>query len=360
MTFHFEYIFIALIICFFIFALKTDNQNWKDRAEEILVTAALVGCLASIAVALFHFDPSNPIESITSFLGDIRFGFIMSLTGLACKLAMGFANGLRKKLTHADVNLGHIQDTLLENQLRQIQQFDRLNTTLEDFSKRLAEDSTKAIVEALENVVKDFNKNLTEQFGENFKQLNSAVTDLVVWQKQYKDELNLLQEKNSQITQNLGSVSEHLINISKGLDTLSGSAKNYTDKSELIDKLTSNLEKQYGLLVQGQETLTKTLASYEALPPAVNQKISEMISKLEGGADLLTKTITDGQEKSTGATVKATEELKNNLILLDKQIKSNLDSTMNKFGQQLADIIENLALQMSDVKQRLAQFEQKQ
>ncbi len=360
MIFHFEYIFIALIISFFIFALKTDNQNWKDRAEEILVTAALVGCLASIAVALFHFNPSNPIESITSFLGDIRFGFIMSLTGLACKLAMGFANGLRKKLTHADVNLGHIQDTLLENQTRQIQQFDRLNTTLEDFSKRLAEDSTKAIVEALENVVKDFNKNLTEQFGENFKQLNTAVTDLVVWQKQYKDELTILQEKNSQITHNLGAISEHLINISNGLDILSGSAKNFTDKSELIDQLTSNLEKQYNLLVQGQETLTKTLASYEALPPTVNQKISEMIGKLEGGADLLTKTITDGQEKSTGATVKATEELKNNLILLDKQIKSNLDSTMSKFGQQLADIIENLALQMSDVKQRLAQFEQKQ
>ncbi len=360
MTFHFEYIFIALILVFFVFAIKTDNQNWKDRAEEILVTAALVGCLASIAIALFRFDPSNPIDSITLFLGDIRFGFIMSLTGLACKLAMGFANGLRKKITHADINLGHIQDTLLENQTKQIQQFDRLNTTLEDFSKRMAEDSTKAIVEALENVVKDFNKNLTEQFGENFKQLNLAVTDLVVWQKQYKEELTTLQLKNSEISKSLQETSNHLISISNGLETLAGSAKNFTEKSELIDRLTSNLEKQYDLLVRGQDALTKTLASYEALPPEVNQKISEMISKLEEGSNLLTKTITDGQERSTGATVKATEELKNNLILLDKQIKSNLDSTMNKFGQQLADIIENLALQMSDVKQRLAQFEQRQ
>lgn len=359
MTFHFEYLFVAAIIGFFIFALKTKNQNWNDRAEEILVTAALVGCLMSIAIALFHFDPSNPIESITAFLGDIRFGFIMSLTGLACKLAMGVANGLRKKITHADVNLGHIQDTLLENQIRQIQQFDKLNTTLEDFSKRLSEDSTKAIVQALENVVKDFNKNLTEQFGENFKQLNSAVTDLVIWQKQYKDELSVLQEKNSQITANLSTVSDRLINISNSLDALSGSAKNFTEKSEKVDALATNLEKQYSLLVEGQETLTKTLAAYEKLPSEVNQKISEMISKLENGSELLTKTITDGQEKSTGATVKATEELKNNLILLDKQIKSNLDSTMNKFGQQLADIIENLALQMSDVKQRLSQFEQR-
>ena len=350
----YEYIFAGAIVGFFFFALITKNQNWKDRAEEVLVTAALVGCLASISIALFHFDPSNPIDSITAFLGDIRFGFILSLTGLGCKLAMGIANGLRKTLTHADINLGHIQDTLLGNQTRQIEQFDRLNKTLEDFAKRLAEDSTKAIVTALETVVKDFNKNLTEQFGENFKQLNLAVGDLVVWQRQYKDELNTLQQKNSQITESLGNATQHLLEISKSLDQLSGSATNFTQKSEQLTVLIYELEKQYSLIVLGQESLTKTLSAYEGLPPAVNQKIESMITQLQDGANNLTKTVTEGQEKATGATVKATEELKNNLVSLDKQIKSNLDSTMNRFGQQLADIIENMALQISDIKQRLS------
>lgn len=350
----YEYIFAGAIVGFFLFALITKNQNWKDRAEEVLVTAALVGCLASISIALFHFDPSNPIDSITAFLGDIRFGFILSLTGLGCKLAMGIANGLRKTLTHADINLGHIQDTLLGNQTRQIEQFDRLNKTLDDFAKRLAEDSTKAIVAALESVVKDFNKNLTEQFGENFKQLNLAVGDLVVWQRQYKDELNTLQQKNSQITESLGNATQHLLEISKSLDQLSGSATNFTQKSEQLTTLIYELEKQYALIVQGQESLTKTLSAYEGLPPAVNQKIESMITQLQDGATNLTKTVNEGQEKATGATIKATEELKNNLVSLDKQIKSNLDSTMNRFGQQLADIIENMALQISDIKQRLS------
>ena len=58
-----------------------------------------------------------------------------------------------------------IIDTLLGNQLRQIEQFDKLNKTLEDFAKRLAEDSTKAIVQALEHVVKDFNKNCPSFFS---------------------------------------------------------------------------------------------------------------------------------------------------------------------------------------------------
>lgn len=350
----YEYILVAVIIGFFIFALRTKNQNWKDRAEEVLVTAALVGCLFSISIALFHFDPSNPIDSITTFLGDIRFGFILSLTGLSCKLAMGIANGLTKTVTHADINLGHIQDTLLNNQSRQIEQFDRLNKTLEDFAKRMAEDSTKAIVAALETVVKDFNKNLTDQFGENFKQLNLAVGDLVVWQRQYKDELTTLQQKNSQITESLGNATTHLVSISSSLEQLAGSSTNFTQKSEQISSLVIQLEQQYSLLVKGQDSLTKTLTAYEGLPPAVNQKIESMINQLQEGANKLSRTVTDGQEKATGATVKATEELKNNLVSLDKQIKSNLDSTMNRFGQQLADIIENMALQISDIKQRLS------
>ena len=355
----FEYIFILPIILFFLFALLTNKQKWKDRAEEILVTAALVGCLTSISIALFHFNPSSPFESITKFLGDIRFGFILSLTGLSCKLAMSIANGLRKSISHADVNLGHIQETLLRNQTKQIEQFDRLNKTLDDFAKHMTEDSTKAIVSALENVVKDFNKNLTEQFGENFKQLNLAVSDLVVWQRQYKEELNTLQDKNSQITANLSIAVENLTNISNSLNELAGSTDNFTEKSKEIRSLVIELEKQYTLIVAGQESLTKTLAAYEGLPSSVNIKIEDMIQQITSGATKLNETVIEGQEKVSGSTLKATEELKNNLISLDKQIKSNLDSTMSRFGQQLADIIENMAIQLADIKNRLSESKAK-
>jgi hypothetical protein len=33
----------------------------------------------------------------------------------------------------------------------------------------LSEMATNNLIEALNNVIKDFNKNLTEQFGDNFK-----------------------------------------------------------------------------------------------------------------------------------------------------------------------------------------------
>ena len=50
-----------------------------------------------------------------------------------------------------------------------------------------AENNTKALVEAIREVIGDFNTKLNEQFGENFKELNHAVGDLVSWQDNYKE-----------------------------------------------------------------------------------------------------------------------------------------------------------------------------
>ena len=40
-----------------------------------------------------------------------------------------------------------------------------------DFAEKVAENNSKALVEALEEVIRDFNTKISEQFGDNFKQL---------------------------------------------------------------------------------------------------------------------------------------------------------------------------------------------
>jgi chromosome segregation ATPase len=85
-------------------------------------------------------------------------------------------------------------------------QVQKLRTTLQDgqaelteefrqFARHMVENNQKAIVEALEQVIRDFNQNLTEQFGENFKELNAAVAALVVWQDKHKENVDGLQAR---------------------------------------------------------------------------------------------------------------------------------------------------------------------
>ena len=63
---------------------------------------------------------------------------------------------------------------------------DKLWIKLQDFADTLSKSATETVIEALKQVITDFNNNLTEQFGENFKQLNESVKELVIWQENYK------------------------------------------------------------------------------------------------------------------------------------------------------------------------------
>src|SRR5262249_28068627 len=66
---------------------------------------------------------------------------------------------------------------------------DRLHQSFESYSQKIAEANSRALLQALHTVVRDFNTQVNEQFGENFKHLNAAVEKLVTWQAHYEQQL---------------------------------------------------------------------------------------------------------------------------------------------------------------------------
>ena len=62
----------------------------------------------------------------------------------------------------------------------------------------MAKGATEQIIDALRQVIIDFNENLTEQFGENFKALDASVKKLVEWQENYKTQVELMSEQYQQ------------------------------------------------------------------------------------------------------------------------------------------------------------------
>ena len=61
-----------------------------------------------------------------------------------------------------------------------------------EFAEQMAENNTQALIEALEEVMRDFNTKINEQFGDHFRQLNEAVGRINDWQEQYRQQMNEL------------------------------------------------------------------------------------------------------------------------------------------------------------------------
>ncbi|MGQ5974143.1 type II Zorya anti-phage system protein ZorA2 [Serratia sp. IR-2025] len=74
---------------------------------------------------------------------------------------------------------------------------------LKQFADLMAKGATEQIIDALKQVIIDFNNNLTEQFGENFKALDASVKKLVDWQDNYKSQIENMSEQYQQSVDSL-------------------------------------------------------------------------------------------------------------------------------------------------------------
>ena len=77
---------------------------------------------------------------------------------------------------------------------------------LKNFGKILAKSNSQALIDALNDAMKDFNQKLTEQFGENFKQFNVDVGRLLEWQENYKTIIEIVTDNLQATVEGINAV----------------------------------------------------------------------------------------------------------------------------------------------------------
>ena len=232
---------IYLIVTFAIMMLMAIGWFWKMRHQQVNAVASIVtvigvlGTFFGIAIGLYQFDTENIATSVPKLLEGLKIAFITSILGIAGSIFLKWSalNNRKKQAASEETYTGATVDDLaglLRNildveqeegketreTLRSIEksltgegdstvltQLQKLRTTFSDkqddlirafneFADQMAENNTKALIEALEEVMRDFNTKINEQFGDNFKQLNEAVGRINEWQEQYRQQMNVL------------------------------------------------------------------------------------------------------------------------------------------------------------------------
>ena len=153
-------IIVVLIVFFFLKSVpKNSNRNYKNE----IVSLGVLGTFIGISIGLYHFDVTHIKESMPILLSGLKTAFITSGVGIFFSIVLSIIKPKRE--------------------------------------------SKNEMLGALELIVKDFNNNLTEQFGDNFKQLNEAVKNMIIWQENYKDHISHSEQSLNNILSELKQVS---------------------------------------------------------------------------------------------------------------------------------------------------------
>ena len=236
--------FATFIFALFSIALFRHFTSRRDRpsliasaSPALLTTIGVLGTFVGIFIGLVNFDVGNIDKSVPLFLEGMKVAFVTSILGMgsAVFLRVTYAAVPRQALAESvgpeeiysvltDIRDGQNSalseirsaisgedDTSMVTQLQKLRTsvadgdtelrnttregFENLTSEFRQFAETMAEDNSKALIEALEQVIRDLNTQLNEQFGENFKQLNEAVGALLSWQDQYKDHVEKLTDQ---------------------------------------------------------------------------------------------------------------------------------------------------------------------
>lgn len=222
-----EFFSLVIIFAFALFIWKQFHRpghDFRNEAATILTSLGVTGTFVGILFALQKFNVDNIVDDLPAMLDGLKVAFVTSVIGISCSVMFQvlafYPKRAGQKLNKGsdetkdrDINdlyrimeksftaqtelsnrIGGDDDKSLTGQIEKMRLSQRdftddLFKKLDEFVNQMAKGATEQIIDALKNVIVDFNNKLTEQFGENFKELNRAVLKLVDWQENYKQQL---------------------------------------------------------------------------------------------------------------------------------------------------------------------------
>lgn len=297
------------------------NAHRLRVAPGVLVSLGILGTFTGILIGLLGFDVTDLEGSVPRLLEGMKTAFVSSVSGLSLALVVrgvatyrqrGRTGGTPTTATLADVHgtLARIDGRLTEG-LKQVgdevasltkaiggegdstligriklMHLDQKEASaanlkaLNEFAEKVSELGSKALIEALQRVIQDFNKNLTEQFGDNFKHLNAGVEKLVQWQVEYRQHLETMQNRLEAATASMQTAEQSLQAVVTAVSPL----------PSVHQQLLTVIAK----LEQENNALEARLAQFAALGRQAVEALPVVQSNIDQLTTGFTKTITEG------------------------------------------------------------------
>lgn len=378
-------IFIFLILAVFVLALveasRGKHSRFLEHAPNVMTSLGILGTFTGIVIGLLHFQPDEIDTSITLLLAGLKTAFITSLVGLfssilfkgldAWKFAPMREQGEEKEdVTPKDIynqlatqneTLVQLRESLAGNEEgsvngqlknlrmdlrdaadkrdRESKEFqDKLWSQMENFADMLSKSATEQVIEALKQVIVEFNQNLTEQFGENFKALDASVKKLVDWQQQYMEQLNQMTEQYAEGVKAIGSTRDAVTVISEKSGEIPASMEQLKSVLEVnqhqIAELQRHLEAFVGMRDQAIQAVPEIQAQVKDVGVQLQQGAQEMkVVMLEGATNF---------KDSVTRTNSAMVDMSNNVATEAEKVSSVLKDGSTQVHNTTRDMVERL------------------
>lgn len=354
-------------------------RHFIDSIPTLLTSIGILGTFFGIVLALLAFDDSDIKSHINDIISGMKTAFVTSVTGLLLSIILKIwasihqdksenldldqvdASNILKFIEHhlteqtnTQKKTAVIHEELLQaltthheyvkqnNQQFAANLWDKLEKTAQILTKSAIEE----VILALNQLIKDFNHQLTEQFGENFKQLNHAVFGLIQWQENYKQQLEQMQVQYQNHTNAVAATQQAIDNIHDNLSHIAHHAQSIPDSMErlavAIELSHTQIDTLYDHLAAFADMKDKAVAAL----PSLSEQIDTMLQGMDDASQKLTEQfhqIHQSIKAQPSIMQSTTQELKNTLERLVGQLEIDIKNITEKHAGSIKEQMNQLS-----------------
>jgi hypothetical protein len=358
------------------FALR---KRGIQESQMVATTLGILGTFIGIVYGLLHFDTGNIDDAVPLLLDGLKFAFVTSIAGMGVSLVFGlFPKTFGFTSSEEETNKNKSESELLAEVLAEIKTLnasiagdndttlitqiqkmrtsivdkqDELKKAFDEFATQMAKNNIEQLIEAINQVMVDFNAKINDQLGQSFKDLSDSVRSLVEWQQNYVTTVQ-------SATEALGAAQESLKNSSESLHTTSDRVSEIAENNKNISELNNELK-----------TVVENLNQMLDATVGFSQNMKTLADGLSGSGDILKTEIKSLVEESIVNMQKHAEDIQKNInAVSDTAMKNMLEKnnetlqnfeeinqkTLQDFGGHLASIAGKLADDFRRVQEALS------
>ena len=374
-------VILLSFLCAIIAKRAGKSANFVHYTPTLLTSLGILGTFCGIVAGLLGFDAQDIDGSIDGLLEGMKTAFTTSLVGMSSSIiykVMLSAGVLERKgdevieegqvgveellsamkqqvsgietlqlaiggdgdssltsqikLFRADTNDNFklseksgatYHDELLAGLSSQQVEFDRFQdklwVELQNFSDVLSKSATEAVIDALKQVISDFNQNLTEQFGENFQQLNEACKELVLWQDQYKVQLADMTTQYAYGVEAIGITATAVAKISENTSVIPEHMEKLSEVTEVNQHQLAELERHLEAFKEVRDKAVEAL-------PEIREKIDQTLEGVRSAATDMAAGIAESSDTMGNAIISGAQEFIDNTGKVNGSIQATADA----------------------------------
>ena len=348
---------IAILILLSPFLLK--RKFGKGHIASLIITIGIFGTFFGVFIGLLGFNADDITKSVPKLINGLQTAFVTSIAGLLSNLILriypsiyGFkeertgkksddiAEQMIESLNRVANSISGDGESTMVTQLQKIRTtnsdgFDKMNNSFEDFAKKMVADNTQSLIDALTQVMQDFNTKINEQFGENFRQLNEAVVAMLDWQKEYKEHVETLTSQFSLVSTNIEQIDKALKTTAESnntifetnellRDTISDFSVTVKSFAEIGDKA----KESFPIIEQNMNSLTETSNKY----------VRDSLADIQTNYDSFSNTQKQLMENYKANIEKMIADNADRIKNLDNELGQELNKSLESLGSHLTTL----------------------